>query len=69
MLEKRAVLVGHDAAPSKAFGMVKSRLEADGWQVDAFLGGGKPIPATLDEMLAAVEKASVVLVGMSVPAE
>ena len=69
MPEKRVVLVGGMAAPSKAFGMVKLRLEAEGWQVDAFLGGGKPIPATLDEMLAAVEIASVILVGMSVPAE
>src|SRR3989338_254440 len=69
MPEKRVVLVGGMAAPSKAFGMVKLRLEAEGWQVDAFLGGGKPIPATLDEMLAAVERASVILVGMSVPAE
>ena len=67
MSEKWAVLVGGMAAPSKAFSMVKLRLEAEGWQAAAFLGGGKPIPAALDEMLAAVEKASMVLVGMSVP--
>lgn len=62
-------LVGHDVAPTVAFGKVKTELESRGWQVEAFLGGGKPIGASPQDIKDAIEKAKVVLLGMSYPAD
>lgn len=73
MAERRAVLVGHDGAPSKAFSMIKLELERAGWRVDAFLGVAENnirlIKQSLEEIWAAIDQADIVLLGMSVPAK
>jgi hypothetical protein len=69
MAEYRAVLVGRDAAPSKAFKMVKAELEVRGWQVDAFLGEGGSFIPDMDKVMEVVKTATCVLTGMSNPAD
>lgn len=63
-----AVFVGHDAAPSKAFDVVKPTLEALGWQVEAFLGYGKvSLAHKWHDILNALNRADVACIGLSVP--
>lgn len=68
----KAVLVARDIAPSNAFKMVYDELN---WRypnipkithkLSAFLGGGKQLAASEDEIATAIKNANVVLVGMS----
>lgn len=65
MPEKRIVLVARDAAPSRAFMKLEPMLKETGFAVDLFVGDGKPLTKTDEEILFAVSRANSVLLGMS----
>lgn len=62
-------LVGRDAAPSKAFGRVAEELEKRGVKCAAFLGGGKPIIASTEQIAANIKISNFVMIGMSSSSE
>lgn len=75
----KVVLVARDIAPSNAFKMVVAEFLGNSWLpshtsvlvkgAELFVGSGKPLKATEDEIAAAVKSADVVLVGISSSAE
>ena len=70
MAERRVVLVGYDGAPSKAFKeYLEPAFEAAGWKVETFVGYGKSIKGSREEIFTAVDRADIALLGMSVPAK
>ncbi len=69
MNQKHVVLVGHDAAPSKAFELVKAELEKRGCGTAAYLGNGKSILVELSHTSAMLIGADSVIIGMSAPAD
>src|SRR3989344_292805 len=62
-------LIGRDAAPSKAFGRVAEELEKRDVECAAFLGGGKPITASNEQILANIKVSNFVMIGMSSSSE
>lgn len=64
-MNKKAVLVGRDAAPSSCFKRLEPILKERGFDVNLIIGEGKPIAKTAEEIALAASRASVVILGMS----
>jgi hypothetical protein len=65
-VDRKAVLVARDAAPSGCFKRLEPVLEERGFDVVLIIGEGKPLTKTVEEIvLAVVSQASVVILGMS----
>ncbi|MEK7646882.1 MAG: hypothetical protein AAB378_00730 [Patescibacteria group bacterium] len=68
-MPKKIVLVTRDAAPSRCFKRLEPVLRERGFDVVLFIGDGKPLAETMDEIGFAASHASVVVLGMSSSAE
>lgn len=64
-MSKRIILVGGDAAPSRCFERFGPVLRERGFDVDIMVGNGKPLKETKAEIMFAVSRADVVILGMS----
>lgn len=61
----KVCMVARDAAPSRAFVRFKTELERRGHEVCGFLGDGKPLSVSLDEIGNKVEDMDIAVIGMS----
>ena len=68
-MDKRAVLVARDVAPSDCFNLLGPVLKERGFGVDLIIGNGKPLAKTMEEIALAASRANVVVLGMSSSAE
>ena len=59
------ILVGRDVAPSQAFKILAGELRGCDWQVGEFLGNGKPLKASLQEIRLAAKETDIIVLGMS----
>lgn len=64
-MSRNVVLVARDAAPSRAFIKLEPVLRQSGFNVNLFVGDGKPFTETDEEIVSAVSGAKVVVLGMS----
>ena len=71
-MNRKAVLVGRNAAPSGCFKRLEQILTQLGYEhdtqifwVDLFIGEGKPLTKSVEEITLAVSSANVVVLGMS----
>lgn len=69
-MNNRILLVGHDVAPTRAFGLLANHLHHSGVSVETIVcGGGKILPPSTEELEQIVTRADIVLIGISFPAE
>ncbi len=64
-MDKKIVLVARDAAPSGCFSRLAPILRERGFDILLFIGEGKPLAQSRDEIVRAAESANLVLLGMS----
>lgn len=64
-MNRKAVLVGRDAAPSGCFKRLEPILKERGFDVSLIVGEGKPLTKTTEEIALTASHASVLLLGMS----
>ncbi len=64
-MNRKVVLVGRDAAPSACFKRLEPVLKEGGFDVSLFIGEGKPLTKSIEEIRLAVSSANVVVIGMS----
>ncbi|OGY65335.1 MAG: hypothetical protein A3A16_02715 [Candidatus Harrisonbacteria bacterium RIFCSPLOWO2_01_FULL_44_18] len=64
-MNRKAVLIARDFAPSGCFKRLEPILKERGFDVDLFIGEGKPLIKTAEEIALAASHASVVILGMS----
>lgn len=64
-MNRKVVLVGRDAAPSGCFKQLEPVLKERGCDVGLFIGEGKPLAKSVDEIALAASSANVVVLGMS----
>ncbi len=62
---KKVVLVARDAAPSGCFKLLEPVLKERGFEVDLFIGEGKPLVRTPGDIELAVRYTDIVVLGMS----
>lgn len=64
-MNRKAVLVGYDAAPSGCFKRLEPVLKEYGFDVGLFISEGKPLIESIEEIALAASSTHVVLLGMS----
>ena len=64
-MSRNVVFVARDSAPSRAFIKLEPVLRQSGFNVNLFVGDGKPLTETDEEIVSAVSGANVVVLGMS----
>ena len=64
-MNRKVVLVGRDAAPSGCFKRLEPILKERGCDVGLFIGEGKPLTKSVEEIALAALSADVVVLGMS----
>lgn len=61
----KLTMVARDLAPSRAFGLIEKELAARGVEIASYLGCGKPLSGTLEQIREDVKGSSLVLLGFS----
>ncbi len=69
MEDRWITMVARDLAPSRAFEMMKAKLEDRGVRVAPYLGGGKPLPGSMSQIVSDIANSKLLLLGMSSSAE
>lgn len=64
-MDRKAVLIARDAAPSGCFKRLEPILKERGFSVDLIIGEGKPLMKTVEEVTLVASRASIVVLGMS----